>query len=106
MHNLSEFMKTLLNRCCPRSIQDPRQKVMEDGSVESRHRWQVHARLGYRREGWEIALDGFNLLGRDDHDMEYFYASRLPGEPLEGVEDIHLHPAEPRTIRVSLTRHF
>jgi hypothetical protein len=23
-------------------------------------------------------------------DIEYFYASRLPGEPDEGVEDIHL----------------
>jgi outer membrane receptor protein involved in Fe transport len=41
-----------------------------------------------------------------DNDIEYFYASRLPGEPDEGVEDIHLHPAEPRTFRVSLTRRF
>jgi hypothetical protein len=29
-------------------------------------------------------------------------ASRLPGEPAEGVEDIHFHPAVPRTARLSL----
>ena len=35
-------------------------------------------------------------------DIDYFYASRLPGEPAEGVEDIHTHPALPRTVRVGL----
>jgi hypothetical protein len=34
-----------------------------------------------------------------DNDIEYFYPSRLPGEPAEGIEDIHLHPVEPRTLR-------
>lgn len=80
--------------------------LVEDGSVESRQSWQVNARIGYRKDSWEIALDCLNVLGRDDNDIEYFYASRLPGEPLGGVEDIHLHPAEPRTVRLSLTRRF
>ena len=31
----------------------------------------------------------------DDHDIDYFYASRLPGEPEEGIEDLHYHPVEP-----------
>jgi hypothetical protein len=35
-------------------------------------------------------------------DITYFYASRLPGEPAAGVEDKHFHPAEPRTLRLSL----
>jgi len=30
----------------------------------------------------------------------------LPGEPLEGVNDIHFHPAVPRTARVSLVVGF
>jgi hypothetical protein len=34
-------------------------------------------------------------------DIDYFFASRLPGEPLGGIEDIHFHPAVPRTIRIS-----
>ena len=50
-----------------------------------------------------------NILGRNDNYIEYFYESRLDGEtvdPTMGVDDIHLHPAEPRTFRVSLTKHF
>ena len=80
--------------------------LIEDGSVDSQPNWQVGARVGYRQKDWEIAVDCLNLLGRNDNDVEYYYASRLPGEAAGGVEDIHLHPAEPRTFRVSLTRRF
>ncbi len=62
--------------------------------------------MGYRKNDWEVAIDVLNLLGRDDNDIEYFYASRLPGEAVGGIEDIHLHPAEPRTVRLSLTKRF
>jgi outer membrane receptor for Fe3+-dicitrate len=80
--------------------------LIEDGSQNSRPSWQVNARVGYRKNDWEVAVDCLNLLGRDDNDIEYYYASRLSGEAAGGVDDIHLHPAEPRTFRVSLTRRF
>ena len=48
-------------------------------------------------------LSAFNLLDSDDNDIAYFYASRLPGEPAEGIEDIHFHVFEPRQVRVYLT---
>jgi hypothetical protein len=59
-------------------------------------------------------VDGFNLLDREDPDIQYYYASRLPAgfsptgeaEPLEGVEDVHLHPMEDRTVRVWLEYAF
>ena len=79
--------------------------LIEDGSVDSRQSWQVNGRIGYRKNDWEIALDCLNLLDRQDNDIEYYYESRLSTE-LVGVEDIHLHPAEPRTFRISLTRRF
>lgn len=79
--------------------------LIEDGSVESRNSWQVNARFGYRKNDWEIAVDCLNLLDREDNDIEYYYESRLSTE-LVGVEDIHLHPTEPRTFRLSLTRRF
>jgi hypothetical protein len=79
--------------------------LTEDGSQNSRPSWQVNARVGFRKNDWEIALDCLNLLDRDDNDIEYYYESRLKTE-LVGVEDVHLHPAEPRTFRVSLTRRF
>jgi hypothetical protein len=35
-------------------------------------------------------------------DIDYFYTSRLRDEPLDGVEDIHLHPSLPRSARLTL----
>lgn len=80
--------------------------LIEDGSIDSRRSWQLNGRLGYRKNDWEIAVDVLNILGRNDNDIEYYYTSRLPGEPAAGVDDVHLHPAEPRTFRVSLTKRF
>ena len=39
------------------------------------------------------------------NDIEYFYASRLPGEAAP-VADRHMHPAEPRTLRLTLRKAF
>ena len=39
-------------------------------------------------------------------DIEYFYTSRLPGEPIGGVDDFHLHSAEPRTFRATFSSYF
>ena len=44
----------------------------------------------------------YNLLDAKVSDIDYYFASRLPGEPLGGVDDIHVHPAVPRTFRVSM----
>jgi len=50
--------------------------------------------------------DIFNLFDEVVSDIDYYFASRLPGEPLEGVSDIHFHPAAPRTVRISLVVGF
>jgi hypothetical protein len=57
----------------------------------------------WRIRNLEFRADVFNLFDSNDDDISYFYASRLPGEPAEGIEDIHFHPLEPRTVRVSMT---
>lgn len=74
--------------------------LMEDGSVTSDDSTVVNFRAGYRSSNWELKVDVLNVLDSDDHDIDYYYASRLPGEPAEGVEDIHYHILEPRTVRV------
>ncbi|BCU75972.1 TonB-dependent receptor [Luteolibacter sp. LG18] len=74
-----------------------------DKHFESSESFQVNARAGYRTECWELAVDVFNVLDRADNDIEYYYTSRLPGEPLGGVDDYHIHPAEPRSVRVTAT---
>ena len=77
--------------------------LVEDGSVSWGSTLVVNGRLGYRwNDRLEVALEAFNLLGRNDDDIAYFYASRLPGEPAGGVEDVHFHPMERPSVRLSL----
>ena len=76
--------------------------LIEDDSVHSRSTTLVNLG-GYWRIGRiKLALDILNLFGTRDNDITYFYASRLPGEAAGGVDDIHLHPVEPRQLRGSL----
>jgi hypothetical protein len=80
--------------------------LIEDDSVRSRPSLTTNLRVS-RRFGakTELTLDVFNLLDRKVNDIEYFYESRLPGEAAP-VADRHVHPAEPRTVRVTLRRSF
>ncbi|MEM1232245.1 MAG: TonB-dependent receptor [Pseudomonadota bacterium] len=80
--------------------------LTEDNSVRSDRSVMVNAGVSYRTGAVTVALDCFNLFDSRDADIAYFYASRLPGEPLEGVEDIHSHPLQPRTVRGSVTFSF
>jgi len=74
--------------------------LVEDGSVESESSTVVNLSLGVERPRYEVRLDVLNALDSRDDDITYFYASRLPGEPAGGVEDVHFHPIEPRTARL------
>jgi hypothetical protein len=78
----------------------------ESGTVEGRSTFTLNGQVGYRTKKWEIALECLNILDRDDNDIEYFYTSRLAGEPAAGIDDIHLHPAEPRQFRLRCTLRF
>ncbi len=55
---------------------------------------------GWRGERWSVQVDVLNLLDADDHDIDYYYASRLPGEPAGGIEDNHYKVFEPRQWRL------
>ena len=81
--------------------------LIEDNSVRSRSTTLAYARLGYKLDkDTKITLDVFNLLDRRASDIDYYYPSRLNGEAANGVNDIHFHPVEPRTIRLTVTRYF
>jgi hypothetical protein len=43
----------------------------------------------------------YNVLDSDDNDITYFYESQLADE-VQPVGDVHFHPVEPRTVRVTL----
>jgi hypothetical protein len=80
--------------------------LIEDGSVESDGATILNLRVGKRFEHWIATLDMLNALDSRDHDIDYYYASRLAGEPAGGVDDIHFHAYEPRAIRLSVSRRF
>ena len=80
--------------------------LIEDNSVRSSPSVTTNWRLSRRTNEWfgrgsEIMLDVFNVGNRKVNDIQYFYESRLPGET-DAVADRHVHPAEPRTIRLTL----
>ncbi|GGC32283.1 TonB-dependent receptor [Siccirubricoccus deserti] len=77
--------------------------LAEDNSARSHPTTLVNARIGYRfANGMQASLDVFNLFNTRASQIDYFYASRLPGEPAAGVEDRHFHPAEPFAVRFTL----
>ncbi|MHA4867114.1 TonB-dependent receptor [Duganella sp. PWIR1] len=81
--------------------------LIEDNSVRSASTAIAYARVGYKfNRRWSMQLDAFNLFDRKVSDIDYYYASRLPGEPAEGVDDIHYHPAERRSFRVTVKAVF
>ena len=80
--------------------------LIEDNSVRSRSSLTTNLRVS--RKLWdkaELTIDVFNVMDRKLNDIEYFYESQLPGEAAP-VADRHVHPAEPRTVRVTLKMGF
>lgn len=81
--------------------------LIEDGSVTWGPTALLSGRLGMNlTDRLQLVVDGFNLLGREDDDIAYFYASRLPGEPLQGVEDVHFHPVIKPSFRITALWRF
>jgi hypothetical protein len=81
--------------------------LIEDASVNSTSTTLWNGEVGYRFSNKaRIVLEMFNVLDAKVSDIDYFYTSRLPGEPLDGVDDVHTHPALPRSARVGLRLSF
>ena len=76
--------------------------LIEDNTVRSPSSTLVNLSLAYRpAPRFQVRLDVLNLFGRKVSDIDYYYASQLRGEA-GPVNDIHTHPAEPRTLRVTV----
>jgi TonB dependent receptor/TonB-dependent Receptor Plug Domain len=81
--------------------------LIEDDSVRSQSSLIFNARAGYRFDnGLRLQLDVLNLFNAQTNQIEYYYLSRLPGEPIGGVADRHVHPAEPLAVRLTLAARF
>lgn len=80
--------------------------LIEDNRVRSDSTTLVNLEAGYRFwKRYRISAAVYNVFDSEDNDITYFYESQLPNES-QPVEDIHFHPVEPRTVRVTLTASF
>jgi hypothetical protein len=81
--------------------------LIEDASVKSAVTtlWngEIGANLHHRAR---IVFEMYNLFDAKVSDIDYYYPSRLSGEPADGIDDIHTHPALPRSARLSLQVSF
>jgi outer membrane receptor protein involved in Fe transport len=81
--------------------------LIENNSVRSSSTASLNGRVGYRLTPTvKLELEGYNLTNRRDSAIDYYYTSRLPGEPAGGVDDIHFHPLESRSFRLSMIIDF
>jgi TonB dependent receptor-like, beta-barrel/TonB-dependent Receptor Plug Domain len=63
------------------------------------------ARYGFG-DHWTVGLGLYNILGSRANAAQFWYVDRLQGEPAGGVADVHMHPLEPRTVRLTLSKIF
>lgn len=80
--------------------------LLEDNSQTATASVLTNLRIGYRiNQRTRLALDVYNLFDSQSNDIEYWYESQLAGESTP-VFDRHIHPTEPRSIRLTFTHRF
>jgi len=80
--------------------------LVEDNSVRSPSSVTLNGRIGYRlAKDLQLEIEGFNLSNRRDAAISYFYESRLRGESTARA-DVHFHPIESRSARVTLIKRW
>jgi hypothetical protein len=83
----------------------PRPLIEDEPAFEKFTDLQRPRRLPVRQRNTAAARRA-QFVQRANQPIEYFYVSRLPGEPIGGVADQHIHPAEPLAVRLMLVTRF
>ena len=80
--------------------------LIEDNTLRSNSTTLLSGRIGYKFDKKvRVQLDVFNLLNRQASQIDYAYTSQLKTEAAP-VNDIHFHPTEPRSFRISAILNF
>jgi outer membrane receptor protein involved in Fe transport len=84
-----------------------RHPLIEDNSISSKGYQEWNMNIGYDfGAGLKTQLEIANVFNSKDNAAEYYYTDRLPGEPADGVADMHVHPLEPRSFRFTVSKTF
>ncbi|HTM81584.1 TonB-dependent receptor [Asticcacaulis sp.] len=76
--------------------------LTDDNLVRAESTKILNLRAALTPGRYEFYVELLNALDSDGKDVEYYYTSRLPGEPPEGVDDIHSRAVEPRMMRAGV----
>ena len=76
--------------------------LVESNDVRATATTLLNGDAGVQLRALRLQVSVLNVLNSRARDIQYLYASRLAGEPADGVEDVHFHPVEPRQLRISL----
>ena len=78
-----------------------------DNQIQSGGYGELNADVKYAfARDWSAGLGVYNILNRHSNAAEFWYIDRLPGEPAEGLPDLHVHPLEPLAVRLTLSKTF
>lgn len=83
--------------------------LIEDNSERGEHTMLANFRAAWTPQnfgGFELYGELLNAFDSEADDIDYFYATRLPGEPLEGVEGRNSRIVEPRQFRIGVKKTF
>ena len=83
--------------------------LIEDNSQRGEETLLVNARAAWTptsMAGFELYAEVLNVFDSDDDDIDYYYETRFPGEPAEGVLGRNSRVVEPRQLRVGMTKRF
>jgi hypothetical protein len=80
--------------------------LIEDNSQRSQSSVIFSARASYKVDAkTSINFDVFNLFNRKANDIEYYYVSQRC-RTCAPDNDLHFHPAEPRTVRLAVVARY
>jgi outer membrane receptor protein involved in Fe transport len=81
--------------------------LSSDDAVQGSGYGEWNGDIRYTLEGgWKLALGVYNITNKRANAMEYWYVDRLAGEPAAGVADVHIHPLEPCSARLTIAKTF
>jgi outer membrane receptor protein involved in Fe transport len=81
--------------------------LIEDNSQRSPATSLFELAAGYQvTRQLRVTATVFNLLNSPVSDVDYYFATRLQGEPAGGIEDRMTHPSLSRSARVNLSIGF
>jgi outer membrane receptor protein involved in Fe transport len=83
--------------------------LIEDNSVRGESTVLVNLRTAWTPQsiaGFQVYAELLNLLDSRRHDIDYFYPTRLQGEPADGIEGRNSRVVEPRQLRVGIKKTF